>query len=192
MTQESKKIFTIGHSNHSIEEFVSLLKNYKIDIVADVRSTPHSKYCPQFNKETLENALKAKNVKYLFLGNELGARPKDNAFYNSEGAVDFVKLANSDNFKEGIKRLMEIIESYTTVLMCSEKDPLGCHRTILIAKVLKNQSVHVFHILSNGDMEVHEQLEKRMMKFNNIEKTLFDQNIDEENLIQQAYEEQLK
>ena len=121
---ESKSIlYTIGHSNHTIENFIALLKRYGVTCIADVRSAPYSRYCPQFNKDTLAANLQAAGITYMFLGRELGARPDDPCCYKG-GFVNFQEIAKREEFKRGIERLLADISKHRVALMCAEKDPL--------------------------------------------------------------------
>ena len=95
------RIFTIGHSNHAIEDFVALLKRFEIQVVVDVRSEPYSKYSPQFNARTLEGLLEREEIRYLFLGRELGGRPREAEYYDREERVDYGRLAASPRFRDG-------------------------------------------------------------------------------------------
>ncbi|HPS29922.1 MAG TPA: DUF488 domain-containing protein [bacterium] len=178
-------VFTIGHSDHKIEVFISLIKQYKIDVVADVRSNPYSKYHPQFNRESLKEKLKESGVNYVFMGDELGARPKDSDCYVN-GVVDFSILSNKETFKNGIARLIDgIKKNYKIAIMCSEKEPLDCHRTILVSKELKKMGVKINHILYNGKLEDMETTEKRLV--NSAGLSIFQMNASEEEQIKTAY-----
>lgn len=161
------KIFTIGHSNHSIEKFISLLQKYGITAVADVRSHPYSRYLPHFNQSPLQTALSKAGISYVFLGRELGARPEDLSCYDLEGKALYEKIAATSLFATGIQRLIEGAEKYHIALMCAEKDPITCHRTILVCKNLRQYNVHINHILPEGILESQSELEERLLaKFN--------------------------
>jgi len=156
-------IFTVGHSTHASSYFIELLAENAITAVADVRSSPFSRFNPQFNQVVLTNSLREYNIKYVFLGEELGARSKDPGCY-IDGKVQYDKLAQTSAFKSGIARLLEGAEKFRIALMCAEKDPLTCHRAILVSKVLAEQSVEVNHILPDGNLETHSQLVERMLR----------------------------
>lgn len=155
MNNEKYQIFTVGHSNHSLETFVTLLQRHGITALADVRSAPFSRFSPQFNKVNLEQEIKTHGIKYVFLGRELGARPKDQSCYEN-GQVQYERLKNTVQFKEGLERVIEGTKQYIIALMCSEKDPLRCHRFLLVARALVKLNFPVAHILANGDLEPHE------------------------------------
>ena len=154
-SQEKLTIFTIGHSNHSSDVFINLLKSHKIDVLVDVRSKPFSRFSPQFNKEGLEKAVKASEIKYLFLGQELGGRPQDSEFYDNYGFVLYSRIAESPLFLDGIDRLIKGIKTYRVAVMCGEENPANCHRRLLIGRVLAKRGVSVRHI--RGDGTVHDE-----------------------------------
>lgn len=155
MNNGNHQIFTIGHSNHSIEAFVSLLQQHGITALVDVRSNPFSRFNPQFTKKELEREIKTHGIKYVFLGRELGARPKNPSYYEN-GQVQYERLKDTASFKEGIKRVIQGTKRYTIALMCAEKDPLQCHRFLLVARTLVKFDVPVIHILATGGLEPHE------------------------------------
>lgn len=151
---EKPFIFTIGHSNHTMEDFLGLLRHQKIQVLIDIRSQPYSRHVPQFNRKDLEEAVKRAGMKYLFLGRELGGRPEEEEFYDAEGYVLYSRLADSPRFLEGISRLEEgIRKRFRIALMCSEEDPEDCHRRLLVARVLVRRHIEVRHIRSNGSVE---------------------------------------
>jgi uncharacterized protein (DUF488 family) len=158
----SKQLFTVGHSNLSIEDFIKLLFRFKINAIADVRSHPFSSYLPHFNQDLLKFELLKNKIKYVFLGDELGARPKDLSCY-LDGKAVYARIAESEEFKFGIKRLIEGIKTYNIALMCSEKDPLACHRTILICQYLRQLDLIIKHIIDEDTLETHPQLEARLL-----------------------------
>ena len=166
-------LYTIGHSNHTIEKFIDLLKQHKIEVVADVRSAPYSRYCPQFNKDVLAARLEAAGVGYMFFGRELGARPDDSSCYEN-GRVSFSLIAERKEFREGLQRLLAENLIYRVALMCAEKDPLECHRTILVCRSLKGESIRIKHILGDGSIEDHCDTERRLIRALKIEPVLFE------------------
>jgi uncharacterized protein (DUF488 family) len=147
-------IYTIGHSTHSILKLIELLRGQSITALCDVRSKPYSRLNPQFNREQLKEALQSAGIKYVFLGRELGARPIDKTCFQN-GRVRYDLLAKTDLFKRGIERVKKGMGSYRVALMCAEKEPLHCHRTILISRKLFEDGVPIKHILSDGDCEEH-------------------------------------
>lgn len=181
------RIYTIGHSNHELETFIQLLKRHGITALCDVRSAPYSKYAPQFNYETIGQQLKKAGIQYVYLGKELGPRSEDPACY-ADGKVHYGLLAKTNTFKKGLERVKNGAESYRVAIMCSEKDPIVCHRTILICKHLKELNFEISHILDDGSLEDNRDTERRLMKLLKIpEQTLFERF---EDLVKQAYEKQ--
>lgn len=151
-----KELYTIGHSNHSLETFLSLLKQHGITALGDVRSHPYSKHYPQFSYQFLKEELKKHRIVYVFLSKELGARSTDSNCYK-EGKVQYARLANTQTSQEGINRLQKGMESYRIALMCAEKDPLTCHRTILICRQIRAKDLTIKHILEDGSIETLEE-----------------------------------
>lgn len=152
MDSASPHVFTVGHSNHQISKFLELLQLHAVTTIADVRSAPYSQFAPQFNKEPLRETLQAEGIKYVFLGRELGARSTDPACYEN-GRVRYDRLAQSDHFRVGMDRLVSGSDSEMIAILCTEKDPLDCHRTLLVARALVGRSVAVEHILADGSLE---------------------------------------
>ena len=157
------EFFTIGHSNMSVEAFVLLLQQHGITAVADVRSHPFSRYLPHFNQSQIKAYLPAAGIQYVFLGRELGARPEDLSCYDVSGKALYDRIAATPLFTEGIQRLLKGAASYKICLMCAEKDPITCHRTILVCHKLKNFNLQINHILSDGNLESHHDLELRLL-----------------------------
>lgn len=186
-----KFLFTIGHSNHPISQFIEILKKHNITAIADVRSIPYSAFNQQFNREYLAKNLKNFDIAYVFLGEELGAKP-DDLFYYKDGQVDLTLISMSEKFKQGIERLIRGTEKYRIALMCSEKDPINCHRAILIAPFLQKLGVTVKHILYNGSIEEHSKTENRIINLLKQECDLFLSSLDESEIVKLAYMEQLK
>lgn len=156
------ELFTIGHSNHSIDAFIGLLQQHGITAVADVRSHPYSRFLPHFNQSALKAALLDAGIQYVFLGKELGARSVDPNCY-VDGKASYEKIAATQLFSEGIQRILKGSQNYKISLMCAEKDPITCHRAILVCQHLRDFELKIKHILSNGYLESHEQLEDRLL-----------------------------
>jgi uncharacterized protein (DUF488 family) len=156
------KIYTVGHSNHTGERFVELLGAHKVTAIADVRSTPYSRRNPQFNRDNLRAALKEHAIQYAFLGKELGARSDDECCYVND-KVQYALLAKTPLFQSGIERVLEGLRSHKIALMCAEKDPLDCHRTILVARALAQAGFSIVHILSDGAVETHDDALGRLI-----------------------------
>ena len=162
MSAPAHMIFTVGHSTHTIKALVALVQSHSVTAVADVRSAPYSRFNPQFNREELTKELKASGIRYVFLGRELGARSEDPACYEN-GRVQYRRLAGTEIFKRGIERLLRGAKEYRIALMCAEKEPLECHRTLLVARVLAARGVAVQHILEDGSLELHEAAMERLL-----------------------------
>lgn len=166
-------MFTVGHSTHSVEHFLSLVTQHQITAIGDVRSTPASRFNPQFNRNALTRSLKTLGVGYVFLGHELGARSSDPSCY-VDGKVKYDRLARSPAFLEAIERLMRGRTDQRIAIMCAERDPLDCHRTLLVARRLAERGVEVLHILGNGEIEAHASSMMRLRRsFNLAEPDLF-------------------
>lgn len=156
------RLYTIGHSNHLLTDFLNLLLKYGIDCIVDVRSIPASKYSPQFNKETLQGFLRSYNMDYQFFGYELGARRNDS--FNELGYVDFELTVQTALFQEGVHKLTPLLEKKIIALMCSEADPLECHRFSLVGRYYHEEGLDVNHILKDATISSHEALEQEMIR----------------------------
>lgn len=148
------EVLTIGHSNHPIERFIALLAQHEVGVLADVRSVPYSRRHPAYSREPLERSLAQAGIRYLFLGKELGAKSPDPAHYEA-GRVQYRRLAATEVFKTGLARVIEEADSQRLAVMCAEKDPLACHRTLLVARELEARAVSVVHIHAGGELEPH-------------------------------------
>jgi len=155
-------LYTIGHSNHEIATFLGLLRQHGVTAVGDVRSHPYSRYVPQYSRDALENALTDAGIAYVFLGKELGARSENPACYH-EGKVQFDRLAQEPIFAEGIGRVVQGMQRHRIALMCAEKDPLDCHRALLVARKLFESGVPVSHIHADGALESQQAMESRLL-----------------------------
>jgi uncharacterized protein (DUF488 family) len=180
-------IYTIGHSKHPIDRFISLLRPQGITAVADVRSTPFSRFNPQFNREKLKQSLAAEGIQYVFLGEELGARSKDRSCYEN-GRVSYERLARTELFQEGLRRLKAGMADHTIAILCAEKEPLDCHRTILVSKHLAAAGIPVRHILDSGAVEPHEDTLARLRHTLGISDNDMFRSIEQLN--EEAYEKQ--
>lgn len=129
------ELFTIGYSPHTYDSFLNILRKYQISALVDVRSSPYSQFKPEFNRETLKDLLKKHKIAYVFLGDYCGARVEDPTCYVN-GKVDYNLVAKSQKFKEGLERIKKGMDIFRIALMCAEKDPITCHRTILISRNL--------------------------------------------------------
>lgn len=162
MTYPTGAILTIGHSTQVIGAFTDLLQRHRVAAVVDVRSVPYSRFNPQFNREPLQKSLAASDVAYHFLGRELGARSDDPACYEA-GRVQYSRLARTKLFLDGIDHVVRIAAVERVALMCAEKEPLECHRTLLVARALVERGSAVGHILGSGNVESHETAMERLL-----------------------------
>jgi type I restriction enzyme S subunit len=181
------RLYTVGHSNHSLETFLELIKRHGVTAVADVRSVPFSRYSPQFNRDHLTRALKDAGIAYVFLGKELGARPDDPACYE-KGRASFDRMASRPEFREGIERLRTGMQEYVIALLCAEKDPLDCHRTILVSRHLQEAGLRVTHILPDGELEPNHETERRLLEAYGLERGLFDSSDTDSERLAEAYD----
>jgi uncharacterized protein (DUF488 family) len=154
-------IYTIGHSNLDLGLFLDLLRGHRIEILLDVRSAPYSRRLPHFNREALQAMLQGEALRYVYLGNQLGGRPADLEIH-AGGRVQYDRVMRTAAFREGIARAIATAADGRVALMCAEKDPLHCHRMLLVGRALKERGVDVVHILGDGRLESMEQTEGRM------------------------------
>jgi uncharacterized protein (DUF488 family) len=179
-------LYTIGHSNRTIDKFIELLKENRVDAIADVRSSPFSGMNPQYNREVLKQTLSSNGIAYVFLGKELGARRDEDSCY-VDGVARYEKIAVTEAFRAGLDRIRLGVKSRRIAMMCAEKDPLTCHRTILICRYLKGH-VSIAHIIEPGGLERHEDAEDRLMRlFGLNNRTLFE---SRDEVLAEAYEKQ--
>ena len=177
-------IFTIGHSNHTFEKFSNLVNTYRITAIADVRSVPYSGLHPQFNREIFNLSLKQQGIDYVFLGKELGGRSDEPAFFEN-GRVKYRLLAQTKIFKQGLDRLREGSKNHLIALMCSEGEPLVCHRTLLVSRELINFGIDIVHIHADGSKELHSETMRRLRK--RLRLPEIDMFRSESELIEEAY-----
>jgi len=157
------KVLTVGHAHRSLEQFIELLRQHDVSAVADVRWSPNSRYSPQFNEDTLAQALKASGITYVSLGRELGTRPDDKACYEN-GRVQYRRLAKTELFNRGLDRVIKSAATHRIALMCAEKEPLDCHRTLLVSRELAAKGATVSHILADGSLEPHAETMARLLQ----------------------------
>lgn len=152
------EIYTIGHSNHPLERFLELLEKFSIQVLVDIRSSPFSRFSRHFSQEPLKVAIHNAGAKYLFLGRELGGKPKEPEYYDDDGHTDYARIAQSERFCEGIDRLIEGCRKYRVAIMCSEESPVECHRRRLVGPVLVKRGVELKHIRGNGEIQLEKEL----------------------------------
>ena len=155
------RALTIGHSNHEARWLVSLLALHHVEVLVDIRSTPVTQRTPHFDLPEIRKLIKSAGMRFVYLGSELGGRPKDSRMYDADGYVLYWRLAESDAFVRGMARLEAESRHSTVAVMCSEEDPLGCHRRLLVGRVLNSQGVTTGHIRGDGTLESEESVASR-------------------------------
>lgn len=184
-------IFSIGYAAYSIDAFVQQLKKYNITCIVDVRSHPFSQYNTDYNKDTLEAKLNGNRILYRNYAVEFGARQSDKSYYSKDGYMDFEVYAKSKQFKQGVQKIIKGMNiGYVFALMCAEKDPINCHRSILIGRQFSLAGVPTYNILADDKIETQAELESRLLikHFSNREQlSFFGGNKSEVELINQAY-----
>lgn len=187
------QLFTIGHSQHSTNYFISLLNKYGIDYLLDVRSTPYSKYAEQYNKENISRELKSVNIRYSFMGKCFGARPQNVELYNDEGCLDFERVRESQDFNKGIENvILGLNQGHRIALMCTEKEPIDCHRAILVARAFEMRTIYAKHILSSGKILTQQQLDDQLLQKyfpdrRQLSLFTYEKQISEEDYLTEAY-----
>lgn len=157
-------VCTIGHSNLEIHEFVRLLTREGIELVADVRTSPYSRYVPQFNRDVLAEVLPQHGIRYTFVGDVLGGRPADPCCLDRAGNPNYEEMARNVSFLEGVEKIAAQARECCVCLLCSEEDPSQCHRGLLIGRVLAERGVAVLHIRKDGTTESQDEMKLRMAR----------------------------
>lgn len=159
-----KVIYTIGYTGFSLEEFIGILKYYTINVVIDVRSLPYSERYPDYNKNNLEKTLKNNGIYYRNYITEFGARQENTEFYSSEGILDFELFAKSEQFLKGVNKICNSVAmGYNVVLLCAEKNPIQCHRAILVSRVFSDLGYSIIHLLPNKQITTQKQIEVELL-----------------------------
>ena len=157
-------LFTIGHSNLEMSDFLGMLLRYEIKLLCDVRSRPGSFRFPQFNREPLMNQLASAKIIYQFFGDQFGGRPLDSRYYRPDGLVDYAARRKAHDFAEGMDRLLGSAKSQNIVLMCAEEDPLHCHRFLLLCPALMQRGVSPIHLRRGAVAESQRDAEDRLLQ----------------------------
>jgi uncharacterized protein (DUF488 family) len=157
------EVLTIGHSNHPVEHFLALLQGAGVTAVADIRSAPHSRHVPQFNHDALKATLRDAGIAHVYLGRELGGRPQDKQQYR-DGIVDYEKIAATDAFQAGLRRVLDGAATHRVALLCAEQQPLDCHRCLLVGRALSMRGVGVRHILPDGAVATQADIEAELLR----------------------------
>ena len=160
---ELDEVLTVGHSALQYKDFLQLLRGAKVTAIADVRTAPYSRQNPQFNREDLKQKLRADGIEYAFLGMELGGRPSGPQLY-CDGIADYERMSQTEAFKKGLDRVLDGANKFRVALMCSERNPLDCHRCLLVGRALVERGARVGHILDDGSIVSHADLEKELIQ----------------------------
>ncbi len=177
-------LLTVGHSNHPPARFLGLLLRHGARLVIDVRSQPWSRRCPWFRRRELEALLAGEHIAYSWRGRELGAR-RDEPECHVDGSVDYGRIAALPVFREGLETVREAVaEGLRPALLCAEREPLDCHRTILVCRHLRD--LETAHVLADGALELHEQFEERLLR--RVKLPMRDLFGDADALLQEAYD----
>lgn len=182
------QIFTIGYTAFAKpDDFIAVLKTFDIKCLIDVRSYPTaSEFYAIFSKPTLEALLKTHKIFYRNYAAEFGARQENRAYFMDEGCLDFKKFTRGGEFLSGAEKLEKALSlGYNVALMCAEKDPINCHRNIMIARALSLQGLGINHILADGSLQTQAQMDERLLKFYHLNEASLFQSKDE--LIDEAY-----
>ncbi len=155
------QIYTIGHSNHTQEQFLKLLTDARIQVLVDVRSNPNSQWAQFANRNNLKWVLTSVHIKYIYLGDVLGGRPEDTDSYNHQtNKIDYEIVRKKDSFKNGIGRVLNGLKKYRVCIMCAEEDPTSCHRNLLVAESLRREGAKILHIRGDGRIQTDDELWK--------------------------------
>jgi uncharacterized protein (DUF488 family) len=146
---------TIGHSNHPIERFMALLKAGGVGRLVDVRSTPWSRRHPQFGQKNLARSLADAGIAYVHEGAALGGKPQAGGSYD--------QLAARPEFKAALDRVIDGAQHAVQCLMCAEKEPLDCHRTVLVSRRLAERGVKIEHLLADSGIRFHHEVEETLL-----------------------------
>lgn len=158
------RLLSVGHSNHDWPAFVALLRGAAVTALADVRSFPYSGRFPYFNRKPLARGLRREGIAYVFLGDLLGGRPAQPSLYDDEGCVDYERVRRTEAFQRGLDQLTQAGNGNTVAFLCSEEDPLDCHRGLMIAPALCERGFPPQHLRKDGSLETHEQTERRLLR----------------------------
>jgi uncharacterized protein (DUF488 family) len=174
MQLSTGRLLSVGHSNHDWSRLLALLRGAGVTAVADVRSSPYSRRLPEYNRAALEGALRANDVGYAFLGDLLGGRPSDPGLYHPEGWADYARMRQTAAFRRGLDRLLLGAEDYTVAMLCSEEDPLDCHRGLMITPALAELGRPPLHLRKDGSLETTADMEKRLLQATGVGDGLLD------------------
>jgi uncharacterized protein (DUF488 family) len=155
---EDLTVITVGHSNVTRDQFLQLLLHAGVEVLVDVRTSPYSRYAPQFNEPDLKAAAQSLDLKFVPMGEQLGGRPRGVHLYDPEGHVVYARVAREDFFRAGIERLVRGARTHRIAIMCSEENPVDCHRRLLVGRVLVDEGVTVLHLRGDGRLQTEPQV----------------------------------
>lgn len=155
-------LFSIGHSNIAEQQFLALLRGAGVTSIADVRSVPHSRFYPWFSQKQLSASLAAADIGYAAMGDTLGGRPRDDGLYR-DGVADYEAMAARPEYAAGLGRLLDAVARSQVCVLCAEREPLDCHRCLLVARSVGERGLTVGHILHDGSIEPHAETEQRLL-----------------------------
>jgi uncharacterized protein (DUF488 family) len=159
-----RRLLSVGHSDQELTHLIALLRKAGVTAVADVRSVPYSRRLPQFNKAVLENALREAAIAYVYLGQELGGRPRSRDLYDEDGRVNYERVRQTALFRHGLEILLRELNRHAVAMLCGEDDPLDCHRGLMITPALAEQGVRPRHLRKDGSVETTPEMETRLLK----------------------------
>ena len=184
-------LYTIGYSGFNVNDFVNILKKYGVNVLIDVRSNPFSSYFSAYNKELLEQALKSHNIYYRNYAKEFGAQQTESRFYTPQGYLDFEMFTASPIYNDGYHKIEDGLKrDYVFAFMCAEKDPIDCHRSIMISKTFNDNGYSILHLLPNKNPISQLDIEDRLLnKYfpNRDQLSMFEEQTGNNNLISEAY-----
>ncbi len=160
-SEPAPKIYTLGHSRHSLDAFVELLKQHRVERVVDVRGQPYSRYNPQFNREHLSRRLEESGIDYTWSGRHLSGRPRDPRFYDPDGNVLWDELMKSPELHVALDSIADEVRHCLIALVCAEEDPMRCHRRFLLTPPLIRRGIQVLHIRGDGRTEPESEIKER-------------------------------
>lgn len=188
------KIYTIGHSNYSMERFLDMLRHYNINTVVDIRGTPYSKYNVQYDKEKLQETLRSEGFIYIYMAKEFAAKRGNKQSYNGEGYSNFEEVVKEKDFLSGIERLkVGCSKGYRIALLGAMQSPIRCHRCILLGRELIKAGFELRHILDDYSLATQEDMEKELLDkyFPNRNQLTIDEllgeSMTEEEMINEGY-----
>jgi uncharacterized protein (DUF488 family) len=190
----TNRLFTIGHSNHDFGRLTELLRAAGVTAIADVRTYPASQRYPQFNRAELQERLQEEGIAYAFLGRQLGGRPGNPQLYHGDGSVNYESVQATSEFRKGIERVCAAFEDYAVCLLCSEEDPLDCHRGLMISPILVERKLPPVHLRGDGSIESTAEFEDRLLAATKVGTGILDgmfastlSDAERQTLLRQAY-----